>query len=433
MLITSDKELRAIYPSSQIKSIGNLLSTFEDVERGLLINILGTSLYNKLLDDYHQLLDEHNGIWADRIDKPDDRVFIIRACQSVIVFHALDDNVGILSSSLNMIGGFNRAETENYEGLDKELRHDLKNDLYRRKLKSVESLLCLLEEDAHHNRIYTDLWKESSYYYYQSRLLIPSARSMHPFLMDLGKEPHSRFVSILPCIFKAQDLQIGNRIGQPLLDELLSAAELVSNRGTSDKTENEPNEEITTTENNVSEDEESETTTSDSSDVTNEENNISEEQNEEHSGEQGVIVPPSTDETEEPGPTDMDTPDEEPDAEQILAERAAVLHDTLPFFRRALAYFVMSDTAEDEHDKDSYRLSAEQYLNKAVRPLVMRSDIFREECITDLDEDFRKWHKGKSLGDLERIEQMKAEGKREPHCHINRSYGFVDLGGLYRK
>ena len=410
MLITSDKELKAIYPSSQIKSIGNLLSTFEDVERNTLCNILGMSLYDQMLTDYRELLDLHNGIWADCIDQPDDKVFIIRACQSVIVFHALDDNVGILSSSLNMIGGFNRAETENYEGIDKDLRRDLKNDLYRRKLKSIETLLCLLEEDAHRNRIYTELWKESQYYYYQSRLLLPSARSMHPYFMNLGNEPHARFVSLIPYLFKAQDLSIGNRIGQELLEELLTATEPSEDAVNGSPTE------APVPEASALADEESEPSTP------------SQETNE------GTIPSPTEEGQEGGSPSEEnEETDEGCDSALLTAERRKVLTSALPHFRRALAYFVMADTTEEPRVADDYRLSAEQYLNKAVRYFVARPDIFREELRTDLSEDFRKWNGGKTLDDIERIARMKEEGKRIPPCRPRPASGFADFGALIHK
>lgn len=444
MLITSDKELKAIYPSSQIKSIGNLLSTFEDVERNTLCNILGMSLYDQMLTDYRELLDLHNGIWADCIDQPDDKVFIIRACQSVIVFHALDDNVGILSSSLNMIGGFNRAETENYEGIDKDLRRDLKNDLYRRKLKSIETLLCLLEEDAHRNRIYTELWKESQYYYYQSRLLLPSARSMHPYFMNLGNEPHARFVSLIPYLFKAQDLSIGNRIGQELLEELLTATEPTPSPLTPELSESglTDHREVTGShpEQEGSEPEPSEDAVNGSpteapvpeasalADEESEPSTPSPETNE------GTIPSPTEEGQEGGGPSEEnEETDEGCDSALLTAERRKVLTSALPHFRRALAYFVMADTTEEPRVADDYRLSAEQYLNKAVRYFVARPDIFREELRTDLSEDFRKWNGGKTLDDIERIARMKEEGKRIPPCRPRPASGFADFGALIHK
>lgn len=415
MLITLAKELYAIYPSSRFSDIEPLKSMFETTERGVLYNILGAPLYHKIVEDYKNDVDANGGIWADCQTDPDAHIFILRACQQVIVFNALSNTSGILSSSLNQGGGFNQASAQNYDPLDKDVRKDLKLDLYNNALRAVELLLVLLEEDAHNDKRYTELWKQSTYYFFQSKLLIPTAMMMHPYYLDLGKENHhSRFISLIPNIFDAQSLRIETRIGASLMQELLNA-ENTDNTETTEETEGTENSNETehTESTEVAEDIES-------SDETEPEQPVPEP-------EQPQPLPEQTEHQEQ----EQQEPTPDP------AERRSVILASLTDFRRALAKFVQADITEDKALADGYRHRGDQYLNVAISRFVRRPDLFAEELRTDLDADFRSAHDGKSLTEIEREEeerrQREAEGKRPlPPCPPRRR-GLFDLGGLCHK
>lgn len=393
MLLKEPNELRAVYPSSRFQTIEPLQSLFQTVERGVLQRILGSKLYAQILEDYNQACVKNDGIWADRIDEPTDKIHILRACQSVIVYHALRDNVGILSSSLNQGGGFNQATAQNYDTLDKDNREELKKDLYHNSLRAVENLLTLLEEDAKGEQIYTSLWKESTYYYYQSQLLIPSASVMHPYFLDLGANPHSKFVSILSNIFDAQTLRIESRIGCTLMSALLEVL----------RQEAVPQEDATVPDASVPEA------------VTVPEVSPS-----------GIEVSPSGIDTSEYEDTTSINGSEEDDAFQLTSPdkeaRKKVLLTTLPIFRHALASFVRADMSDNPTVADTYNNRGERYLITAVAYFVSRPDLFHDELASDLDTDYRSKHNGRGIDDED----------KKPSCR-NHEHGMLDIGGLCHK
>lgn len=385
MLLTSPNELKAIYPSSRFQSIEPLKPMFENVERGLLQRVLGFKLLRQIINDYKELCFRHDGIWSDRIEEPTEQIYIIRACQSVEVFFALRDNVGILSSSLNQGGGFNEASAQNYDTLSDGVRKDLKGDLYHNANRSLEMLLVILEEDAKTDRIYTDLWKESSYYYYQRQLLIPSASIMHPFFYDLGVEPHSKFISLLTNISDAQNLRIGARIGVKLLRELISLVkdaeeEEEGREGRSAKCEG-------------------------------------------IEGTEGTEKDEGRRTKDEGAPRTSYFAHRTSHIEPDTSERRLVLLSSLDDIRRAISSYVRSDVESDQLLKNTYIQRGERYLNLAIDHYLQRPDLFHDELATDLATDYKNKHHGRGIDD-------------DPNCkhHHHRDRGnLLDLGGLSRK
>lgn len=394
MLVNFFEEVRNIYPTSRLTSIDNLRSLFEQVERSTIQNVLGLSLLKKIKEDYDELNSEYGGIWADRIENPDDRVFIIRTVQAVEVYYALANNVGILSSSLNQAGGFNQASSQNYEELSDDVRKDLKLDLFNGARRSLEELLSLLEADARGERIYTDLWKESTYFYMSSTLLFPTAVSVHPFYINLGETYHSKFISIMGNIADRQERSLGLRVGQSIMDDLKTIAHgghLCPVPNGSDGGEDVARED----DNNVEPVEPS----ADAEDADSGEPQDTElfEQGEQSSDSNAESVDVNADNEVTEGDVQQESEQvqSEEEKQELLRRRELVLKKALPSFLRSLAFFVMADLITDEKQYkrvETYEANAEKHLNIACSFIVKNPDLFHDELATDMAKDYKDFY-----------------------------------------
>lgn len=390
MLVTSAVELANVYPNSRFTNINNLSSLFENVERGIVQQVLGYKLLRKLIDDYKKLIEEYGGIWADKIEDPDDKVYIIRAVQSVEIYFTLCDNVGILSSSLNQGGGFNQATASGYEELSNDVRKTLANDLYHAARRALEQLLSLLEEDAANEKLYTELWKDSSYYFYQQNLLFPTAYSMHPHYLNLGNEPHSKFISIIGNLYDCQERHIALVIGDAILNDLRIIAHGNSivpplNEPTDEPTEpvDEPTDEPT-----------------------------------EPVDEPTEPVDELTDEPTEP--TDEDLEDAK---RKMLVMREEVLRKSLPYIKRALAHYVSAELETDMKSRERIYLVARDFLNRAIRYYIDNPELFHDELSTDLDAIYKAKF-GRGIDDPDPNEKKKDKG----FCRCQSHHGKAELG-----
>jgi len=403
MLITKPEELLAIYPTSRFTSLKTVTNIFESVERGLLQQVLGPELLMKIVEDYKAIISFEDGIWGDRVDSPDDNIYIIRACQTVEVYQAFCDNVGILSSSANPTGGFNQVSSESYDVLDKDVRKELKADLYHGAKRALEMLLMLLEQDALKDKIYTALWKKSHYYYYQSRLLFPTALSMHPYYMDLGEQPHSKFVSLISSIHDCQDRYIGLRIGNKLLDEFID----VVHESVSDSSENNSN----SSENNSNSSENNSDSSESNSDSSESISDSTEENVSTLEDEDGAVVEETEDTTEDASdasqdenegsaddatdsttnaPTTSDTDAEEDNSEQ----RHEALVKVLPHLLLALSFYVKCENEEKAEWRERFEHRGNQHMNLGINILLENATLFHDELATDLAEDYHnKFHR----------------------------------------
>lgn len=373
MLITKIEELTAIYPTSRFSTLTNLSNLFENVERGVLQQILGSALLQQLIKDYRSVCDLEDGIWANRQDEPDDKIYILRACQSVEVYCALNDNVGILSSSLNAGGGFNQATAGNYDTLDNDVRKDLKNDLYHGSRRAIEQLLMLLEEDANNAKIYTTLWQTSPYYYEHYNLMFPSAISLHPQYVDLGSEPHSKYISLVSTIADCQERNINLRIGDTLTESLIK--------------------------------------------LIHGESLVTDEVRATVTRSMAEIVASASSAT--PDLTSAET--------AVLRE--SVLRNIVCFVRRSLANYIKAELADKQADKDRLENRAEIHMNIAIRHLLVYPSVFHDEFATDLAKDYRDTY-GKGIDDKAESEMTDKERHDYEEKKRHQHDVFV-LGGLH--
>lgn len=248
MLIGTIQELEAIYPTSRWDNIDTLLPLFQKCERTKLVKYLGFPLLKLLQQQYADIVDEEGGITTLQISDPeiydedmdsaeiDDvepgqmdneepvitslTIDLIRACQEIIVYITLSNNVRILTSSLNQGGGFNMMETADYDQSSESQLKALKDELWNNAMDSLDALLIMLEEDAKSAKRYTKLWQESNYYYLHSDLIFRTADELSHYLpLDGGR---AAYIRLTPGLRNAQNQYIETRIGSALVQRLCS-------------------------------------------------------------------------------------------------------------------------------------------------------------------------------------------------------------------
>ena len=213
-LITNAKEIRYFSPTSKWSEneVADLLPLIEEEEEIVLGNILGTELYLQILDDYN----------ANETDPFKQK--IINTCQRVVFYRMLANNSGIFSVSFNRGGGLSMMSTDSYEAADKEAVKRFERDAWRKSERNIENLLAYLEEDAKADKIYTELWENSKYFYFHSKLLFKTSHDLQKFLHLPTQEPRGMFISLVPAIDLCQDTYIIPRVGNDVFAKLLDGS-----------------------------------------------------------------------------------------------------------------------------------------------------------------------------------------------------------------
>lgn len=238
MLISHIEELTAIYPTSRWDNISDLLHLFSKVERSKLSKYLGLPLLTELNTEYKKLAAHPGGItfYIDSIQSDaaeEETVYneqenkdvsseipealtldVLRACQEIIVYVTLSNNVRILSSSFNKGGGFNSMSTSDYDPSSDVQLKALSVELWRNAMDSLDSLLILLEQDAKENQVYTALWKQSVYYYRHSDLIFRTADELSHYINIEGGR--ATYIQLTPGLRNAQNQYITTHIGKTL-------------------------------------------------------------------------------------------------------------------------------------------------------------------------------------------------------------------------
>lgn len=219
MLITKIEEIRALAPTAKWSEteMENLIPLIEEEEENLLVTILGKSLYDTVVEEYRKTADTEN----DTRNLTDITRRIIRACQRIVFYRMLANNSGIFSVSFNMGGGFNMMTTDNYEAADKEVMRRFERDAWGKSGRNIENLLLNLEEDARGEKLYTDKWKESKYFYYHGNLLFTTATELQEYLTLPQENLRRTYINLVPTIDLCQDTYIAPRIGEEMMKLLI--------------------------------------------------------------------------------------------------------------------------------------------------------------------------------------------------------------------
>lgn len=218
MLLTLNEEITSYLPTSKWKDADALLPSIEEEEQNTLVPILGEPLYEYLCEKYDELVLEYGGITADKfpVEKVDDTVRLLRICQKVSLYLALANNSGLMTVSFNPGGGLNRVSSEYYDVADKESINRFERDAWKKAHRNIDALLTLLERDARKEEpLFSEMWKESRYFYLQSKLLLTTATQMQDYLDIKGSR--EKYIELLPDIKYCQAVYLTPQVGEELM------------------------------------------------------------------------------------------------------------------------------------------------------------------------------------------------------------------------
>jgi hypothetical protein len=260
MLIRTLEELRLYNTSHALDDLEPLMGIIDNVEKDILVDKLGKPLYTALCSHYKNV-DNAQFVKAVQEDSLDnDMDVLLRLSQAVVANEVINHAIALHLVSLNN-SGLNMGSAEDYAVASKEAVETSRNELYQLTHIAINALLEWLEEKAIEATPATpnpdpspmdgeggeggegepeesneseesgamlgsepdiaELWKQSSFYYLTTTLLIPSALVLREYWDTFDNR--EKFVRMLPDIRYAQDI-IGDEIGEQWLDWLIETA-----------------------------------------------------------------------------------------------------------------------------------------------------------------------------------------------------------------
>jgi hypothetical protein len=260
MLIRTLEELRLYNTSHALDDLEPLMGIIDNVEKDILVDKLGKPLYTALCS-YYKNVDNAQFVKAVQEDSLDnDMDVLLRLSQAVVANEVINHAIALHLVSLNN-SGLNMGSAEDYAVASKEAVETSRNELYQLTHIAINALLEWLEEKAMEATPATpnpdsspmdgegsaanegepeesneseesgamlgsepdiaELWKQSSFYYLTTTLLIPSALVLREYWDTFDNR--EKFVRMLPDIRYAQDI-IGDEIGEQWLDYLIDIA-----------------------------------------------------------------------------------------------------------------------------------------------------------------------------------------------------------------
>lgn len=264
MLIRTLEELRLYNTSHALDDLEPLMGIIDNVEKDILVDKLGKPLYTALCSHYKNV-DNAQFVKAVQEDSLDnDMDVLLRLSQAVVANEVINHAIALHLVSLNN-SGLNMGSAEDYAVASKEAVETSRNELYQLTHIAINALLEWLEEKAIETTPNPDpspvdaegsegsegapeessgsepteseesgegetetetvdiveMWKQSSFYWQTTTLLIPSAVVLREYWDTFDNR--EKFVRMLPDIRYAQDI-IGDEIGEQWLDWLIQTA-----------------------------------------------------------------------------------------------------------------------------------------------------------------------------------------------------------------
>lgn len=206
MLITTLDEAKKYVPSSAIQRFDVIEQFIENAERKEIKPVLGTALYNDLLDSYEGS-GEMEDIYLDLLP------FVQRA----LIHFAYYDAIHVLDV-IPTQQGFAIVNNSNMAPASANRVEAFKKSMLKAAYGGIESLLQHLEE----NKSDFSSWTESSFYSEKTGHLLTSARDFDNYV----KIDESRlvFLKILPKIEYIEEFEVKPAISEELFDKLIADA-----------------------------------------------------------------------------------------------------------------------------------------------------------------------------------------------------------------
>ena len=243
MLIRTLQELRLYNTSHALDDIEPLMGIIDNVEKDILVDKLGKSLYTALCSHYKNVDTDMfvKAVQEDSLD--DDMDVLLRLSQAVVANEVINHAIALHLVSLNN-SGLNMGSAEDYAVASKDAVETSRKELYQLTHIAINALLEWLEEKAQATPATPNpdpspvdgeggeggedapvdiaaLWRESPFYWQTTTLLIPSAVVLREFWDTFDNR--EKFVRMLPDIRYAQDI-IGDEVGEQWLEYLVETA-----------------------------------------------------------------------------------------------------------------------------------------------------------------------------------------------------------------
>ena len=245
MLIRTLQELRLYNTSHALDDIEPLMGIIDNVEKDILVDKLGKPLYTALCSHYKNVDTDLfvKAVQEDSLD--DDMDVLLRLSQAVVANEVINHAIALHLVSLNN-SGLNMGSAEDYAVASKDAVETSRKELYQLTHIAINALLEWLEEKAQATPAtpatpnpdpspvdgeggeggegapdIAEMWKQSSFYWQTTTLLIPSAVVLREFWDTFDNR--EKFVRMLPDIRYAQDI-IADEVGEQWLEYLVETA-----------------------------------------------------------------------------------------------------------------------------------------------------------------------------------------------------------------
>ncbi len=273
MLITIENEILSLMPTARWNRPQQLFGYLEEEERVALEPLLGTTLYEHLLDEYDRLRGEYVDITATTVrpsgkakqdprlahadvterleqvqqgkyretyttagdseqDVPSDdmaTIRLIRICQQIEFYKMLSHKAGLLTVSFNEGGGMNVVTATGYDETDDKRMERVVKDAYMSAGRAIDSLLLFLEADAKGDQLFTEKWQDADAFYLHKDLLFQTARVLNEYLDIRGER--MVYVQLVRDIRFCQDTYLKPMVGSKLLKTVVEYANLGGKTG----------------------------------------------------------------------------------------------------------------------------------------------------------------------------------------------------------
>lgn len=266
MLITTQNEIISLMPTARWDRPQQLFGYLEEEEALALVPLLGTTLYQHLIEEYERLREKYTDITATTIRptgkaKQDARlahadvterleqiqagsyretytaaaegdmevpeedmktIKLIRICQRIEWNKMLSHNGWLMTISFNEGGGMNVVTAAGYDEASVEKIDRVEKEAFMKAGRAIDSLLLFLETDAKGTKLFTEKWKEADAFYLHKDLLFQTARVLNEYL-DI-KEERMAYVALVRDIRFCQNTYLKPRVGGKLLKAVVAYA-----------------------------------------------------------------------------------------------------------------------------------------------------------------------------------------------------------------
>lgn len=214
MLVTNTSEINAWFPNTSFmgNETPNIQPYLNAAERTHLLPILGTPLYQFLLEEYKTKDPYTNGHTPDLLER----------AQAVIILFGIYGAIPALNVTINTSGGLTVGSSSNMTPASKDRSEKLMEATYTHANDAVEQLLLYLEDNSPHfvNASGDELWKQSESYWQKMGCLIFTAKEFN----EIVNIDNSRilFNRIYPSIRLMERVKLRPAFGTKTITQLIT-------------------------------------------------------------------------------------------------------------------------------------------------------------------------------------------------------------------